>query len=126
MTLLVEQTLEAAGSEPNFASFLDALGVFDLFKKRYTIKDDAVYLELVKKVLVEEGISRTVVVDAGNPVSGLVGLFEGTMQDAKHWKFGHTRSLDVFSATVGRSQLFDTICVSVLAVFIVLSLFACT
>jgi len=102
------------------------LGVFDLFKERYTTKDDAVYVELVKKVLVEERISRTVVVDAGTPVSALVGLFEGTMQDAKQWKFGHKRSLDIFSATVGRSRLFDTICDSVLAVFIVLALFACT
>jgi len=72
------------------------LGVFDLFKKRYTIKDDAVYLGLVKKALVEEGISGPVVVDAGTPVSDLVGLFEGTMQDAKQWTFGHKRSLDIF------------------------------
>ncbi|OSX77681.1 hypothetical protein BU14_0138s0027 [Porphyra umbilicalis] len=50
----------AGPSEPNVASLLDALGVFDLFKKRYTIKDDAVYLGLVKKVLVEEGISGPV------------------------------------------------------------------
>jgi len=41
-------SVQAAGSKPNVASFLDALGVFDLFKKRYTIKDDAIYLELVK------------------------------------------------------------------------------
>ena len=86
----------AGPSEPNVASLLDALGVFDLFKKRYTIKDDAVYLGLVKKVLVEEGISGPVVVDAGTPVSDLVGLFEGTMQDAKQWTFGHKRSLDIF------------------------------
>jgi len=88
--------VEAAGSEPNVSSLLDALGVFDLFKKRYTIKDDAVYLGLVKKVLVDEGISEAVVVDAGTPVSDLVGLFEGTMQDAKQWTFGHKRSLDMF------------------------------
>jgi len=76
-------SVHAAGSKPNVASLLDALGVFDLFKKRYTIKDDVVYLGLVKRVLVEEGISGAVAVDAGTPVSDLVGLFEGTMQDVK-------------------------------------------
>jgi len=75
---------------------LDALGVFDQFKKRCTIKDEAVYLGLVKKVLVEEGTSGAVLVDAGISVSDLVGLFEGTMQDAKQWTFGHKRSLDIF------------------------------
>jgi len=89
-------SVEAAGSEPNVASLLDALGFFDQFKKRYTIKDEAVYLGLVKKVLVEEGTSGAVLVDAGISVSDLVGLFEGTMQDAKQWTFGHKRSLDIF------------------------------
>jgi len=89
-------SVEAAGSEPNVASFLDDLGVFDLFKKRYTIKDESVYLVLVKKVLVEEGISGAVVVDAGTPVRDLVGLFEGTMQDAKQWTFGRKRSFIFF------------------------------
>ena len=69
-------SVEAAGSEPNVASLLDALGVFDQFKKRCTIKDEAVYLGLVKKVLVEEGTSGAVLVDAGISVSDLVGLFE--------------------------------------------------
>jgi len=89
-------SVQAAGSKPNVASFLDALGVFDLFKKRDTIKDEAVYVGLVKNVLVEEGISGAVAVDAGTPVSDLVGLFKGTMQDAKQWTFGHKRSLDMF------------------------------
>jgi len=89
-------SVQAAGRERDVASLLDALGVFDLFKKRYAIKDDAVYLGLVEKVLVEEGISGAVVVDAGTPVSDLVGLFEGTMQAAKQWTFGHKRSFDIF------------------------------
>jgi len=108
-------SVEAAGNEPNAAFLLDALGAFDLFKKRYTIKDDAVYLELVNKV--KEGISGAVVVDAGTLVSDLVGLFEGTTQDAKQWTFGHKLSLDIFSATAGRSQLCDAIFVSFLHSF---------
>jgi len=88
--------VEAAGIEPTVAALLDALGVFDLFKKRFTIKDDAVYLGLIKKVLVEEGISGAVVFDAGTPVSDLVGIFEGIMQVAKQWTLGHKRSLDIF------------------------------
>jgi len=87
--------LQAAGSKPNMASLLDALGVLYLFKKRYTTKNDAVYLGLVKKVLVEEGIAGAVADDAGTPVSDLVGLFDGTMQDARQWTFGHKRSLDI-------------------------------
>jgi len=89
-------SVQAADSEPNVDSLLDALGVFDLFRKRYTIKDDAVYLGLVEKVLVEEGISGAVAVDAGTPVGDLVSLFEGTMQDVKQWTFGHKWSLDIF------------------------------
>jgi len=108
-------SVEAAGNEPNAAFLLDALGAFDLFNKRYTIKEDAVYLELVNKV--KEGISGAVVVDAGTLVSDLVGLFEGTMQDAKQWTFGHKLSLDILSATAGRSQLFDAIFVSFLHSF---------
>jgi len=37
----------------NAAGLLNPSGVFDLFQKQYTIKDDAVHLGLVKKVLVE-------------------------------------------------------------------------
>ena len=78
--------VEAAGIEPTVTALLDALGVFDLFKKRFTIKDDAVYLGLIKKVLVEEGISGAVVFDAGTPVSDLVVLFEGTgCQEVDFW-----------------------------------------
>jgi len=96
-----EQSVEAAGSEPYVASLLDALGVFDLFKKRYTIKDDAVCLALVKRVLVEKGIPGAVVVDAGTPVSDLVGLFESTLQDCFQWTFGNKRSLGVFCRSCG-------------------------
>jgi len=87
---------EAAVSEPNVASLVDALGVFGLITERYTIKDNAVNLGLEKKVLLEEGISWAVVVDAGTPVSDLLGIFWGTMQDAKQWTLGHKRSLDIF------------------------------
>ena len=63
-------SVQVACSKPNVASFLDALGFFDLFKKRDTIKDEAVYVGLVKKVLVEEGISGAVAVCGGNPLTG--------------------------------------------------------
>jgi len=68
-------SVEAAVSEPNVSSLVYASGVFGLVKKRYTIKDDAVYLGLDKKVLVDKGISGAVVIDAGTPVSDLVGIF---------------------------------------------------
>jgi len=79
----------------NAAGLLNPSGVFDLFQKQYTIKDDAVYLGLVKKVLVEEGISGAVVIDEDTPVGELVGIFESTLKDANQWSFGHKRSLDI-------------------------------
>jgi len=69
--------LDAAvvGPAENAAGFLNPSGVFDLFQKQYTIKEDAVCLGLVKKVLVEDGISGAVVIDEDTPVGELVGIF---------------------------------------------------
>jgi len=85
-----------AGGAVNSVGLLDPSGVFDLFEKQYTIKDDSVYLGLIKKVLVEEGISGAVVIDNDTPVGELVEIFESTMKGAKQWTFGHRRSLDIF------------------------------
>ena len=85
-----------AGGAVNSVGLLDPSGVFDLFEKQYTIKDVSVNLGLIKKVLVEEGISGAVVIDNDTPVGELVGIFESTMKDAKQWTFGHKRSLDIF------------------------------
>jgi len=84
------------GPAENAAGLLNPSGVFDLFQKQYTIKEDAVYLRLVKKMLVEEGISKAMVIDEDTPVGELVGIFEGTLKDANQWSFGHRRSLDIF------------------------------
>ena len=85
-----------AGGAVNSVGLLDPSGVFDLFEKQYTIKEDSVYLGLIKKVLVEEGISGALVIDNDTPVGELVGIFESTMRNARQWTFGDKRSLDIF------------------------------
>jgi len=86
----------AVAVEVNAAGLLDPSGIFDLFEKQYTIKIDHVSLGMVKKVLMDEGISEAVMIDDDTQVGDLVGIFESTMKDAKQWTVFPKRSLDIF------------------------------
>lgn len=75
---------------------LDGSGVFGLFEDDYQPKTDAVYLDLVKSVMVSERLSGMVIVGESTTVDELVNLFQPVMTGADQWSFGQRKALEMF------------------------------
>lgn len=75
---------------------MDGAGVFTVFEEDYQPKTDVAYLDLVKKVMINERLSGMVVVGEGTTVHELVDLFRPAMTSADQWSFGQRKALESF------------------------------